>query len=268
MICFPNAKINIGLNVTEKRKDGFHNIETLFYPIPLRDALEVVTTSNETTFSQSGMPIASKPEDNLVMKALRRMSEMYETTPLNIHLKKTIPSGAGLGGGSSDAAFMLKIINQICELKLDNDKLENIASSIGADCPFFINNKPVVATGTGNLFKATNLSLKGYTICIVKPPVEISTKEAYSMIKPEISTCNLEHLQEIPVSEWKNIIKNDFEPVVSNKYPVIEEIKNALYAGGAEFASMSGSGSAVYGLFKKTILPYFPKYFVWKGVLE
>jgi 4-diphosphocytidyl-2-C-methyl-D-erythritol kinase len=267
MICFPNAKINIGLFVTGKRGDGFHNIETLFYPIPLCDALEIFP-SEKLSISQSGSLVPSDPEDNLVIKAYKELLKKYDFPPISIFLRKTIPTGAGLGGGSANAAFMLKLINKLYNIKMSSEVLEKIAASIGADCPFFIKNKPVVATGTGNIFTLSDLSLKGYIIYVVKPPVDVSTKEAYSMIKPIKSSFNLEFLSSVPVVEWKNVLKNDFEIPIFDKYPEIRKIKEILYEKGAEFACMSGSGSAVYGLFKKTFSPHFPKCFVWKGTLE
>lgn len=267
MICFPNAKINIGLHVTGKRSDGYHTIETIFYPIPLRDALEAVI-STKTSFKQTGIKLDAAPEENLVMKAHALFSKKYKLPPLDMYLKKTIPSGAGLGGGSSDAAFMLKLLNEIGACNISDNRLEKMAATIGADCPFFIRNKPVLATGTGNLFKPAEISLKGYTICIVKPTVAVSTQEAYTNIKPQKPVFALEKLASIPVPEWKEVLKNDFEPGIFQKYPAIEEIKDKLYALGAEYAAMSGSGSAVYGLFKKTISPKFADCFVWKGTLD
>jgi 4-diphosphocytidyl-2-C-methyl-D-erythritol kinase len=269
MICFPNAKINISLFVTGKREDGFHNIETLFYPVPLRDALEIFA-SGKLSISQTGSLVPSEPEDNLVVIAYKEMLKKYDFPPVNIFLRKMIPTGAGLGGGSADATFMLKLINQLYNIEASNRELEDIAASIGADCPFFIRNEPVIASGTGNIFTPSDVSLKGYTIYIVKPPVEVSTKEAYSMINPNPvkSSFNLKELSSVPVSEWKNVLKNDFEPAIFDKYPEIGEIKDILYEKGAEYASMSGSGSAVYGLYKKEISPHFPECFVWKGTLE
>ena len=267
MICFPNAKINLGLHITGKRSDGYHTIETIFYPVPLTDALEAVL-SEETSFKQTGIKLDSLPDDNLVMKAYTLMAKKYAVPPLNIYLKKAIPSGAGLGGGSADAAFMLKLINELCEYNIAESKLEKIAASIGADCPFFIRNKPVLATGIGNLFKPSDISLKGYTICIVQPPVTVSTKEAYSKIKPQKPEFSLAKLSTLSISEWKNVLKNDFEPNIFKKYPVIEEIKEKLYTMGAEYAAMSGSGSAVFGLFQKAISPKFSNCFVWTGILE
>ena len=267
MLYFPNAKINLGLHITGKRSDGYHTIETIFYPIPLTDALEAVK-SEETSFTQTGIKLDSSPEDNLVMKAYNLMLKKYKIPPLDIYLKKAIPSGAGLGGGSSDAAFALKLFNNLCECNIEDSKLEKMAASIGADCPFFIRNKPVVATRTGNIFKPSDISLKGYTIYLIKPPVAVSTKEAYSNVKPKKPDFSLEKLPSIPVREWRNVLKNDFEPSVFDKYPVIGDIKDKLYSLGAEYAAMSGSGSAVFGIFKNAISPSFPDCFVWKGTLE
>jgi 4-diphosphocytidyl-2C-methyl-D-erythritol kinase len=273
MLLFPNAKINLGLHVTGKRTDGYHTIETIFYPIPLTDALEAVKSEN-TSFTSSGIDIESSPEDNLVMKAYRLLQKKYKLPPLDIYLKKAIPSGAGLGGGSSDAAFMLKLLNDLCECDIKDQKLEEIAATIGADCPFFIRNTPVIATGTGNIFKPSTVSLKGYTLLLVKPPVAVSTKEAYSDVTPQKPAFSLEKLPSIPVHEWKDVLVNDFEASVFKKYPVIGDIKNKIYAMGAEYAAMSGSGSAVFGLFKEPAIlgltknTISPNCFIWKGTLE
>ena len=266
MICFPNAKINLGLHIIEKRSDGYHSIETIFYPIPFTDALEAVK-SEKKSFKQTGIKLDSSPEDNLVMKAYELMTKNFNIPPLDIYLKKTIPSGAGLGGGSADAAFAIKLINDLCECNIPEDKLEKIAASIGADCPFFIQNKPVIATGTGNIFKPSDISLKGYTIIVVKPPVAVSTKEAYSNVKPQKPEFSLEKLSSLPIIEWRGTLKNDFEQSVFEKYPVIGEIKDELYSLGAKYAAMSGSGSSVFGLFKNTISPKFSNCFVWKGTM-
>ena len=268
MLCFPNAKINIGLYITGKRPDGYHTIETIFYPVPLTDALEAVK-SEKASFTQTGIKIESLPEDNLVMKAFSLMSEKYNIPPLDIYLKKTIPYGAGLGGGSADAAFMLKLINDLCECHIPDSELEKLAGSIGADCPFFIQNKPVIATGTGNIFRPSDILLNGYTIVIVKPPVAVSTKEAYSNVVPKEAEFSLDKLSSLPVCEWRNVLKNDFEQSVFEKYPIIGEIKDKLYSIGAEYAAMSGSGSSVFGLFKNNVsLPKFVNCFVWKGTLQ
>jgi 4-diphosphocytidyl-2-C-methyl-D-erythritol kinase len=265
MICFPNAKINLGLHVTRKRPDGLHDIETIFYPVPLTDALEAVP-ADENVFHRTGLPIASPEEDDIVMKAFRLLSRKYPLPPLAIYLKKAIPTEAGLGGGSSDAAFTLKLINDVCELKIPAGELERMAAVLGADCPFFIRNTPLIASGTGNIFRpAGGVSLKNCLLYIVKPPVAVSTKEAYAAIQPRKPAFPLDRLASLPVSEWRDRLVNDFEPGVFEKYPEIGEIKRRLYDLGAEYAAMSGSGSAVFGLFKKTISPDFPDCFIWKG---
>jgi 4-diphosphocytidyl-2-C-methyl-D-erythritol kinase len=267
MLCFPNAKINLGLHVTGKRADGYHNIETIFYPVPLHDALEAVRAADATSFRQTGLRLKSPDEDNLVMKAVGLLSEKYPVPPLDIYLKKAIPPEAGLGGGSADAAFMLKLVNDLCSLEIPDHELEKQAASLGADCPFFIRNTPVIATGTGNIFRPAALSLKNYILYIVKPPVTVSTKEAYATVRPRKPAFRLDRLASLPVAEWKDVLVNDFERGVFETYPVIGEIKDRLYALGAEYAAMSGSGSAVFGLFEKTVSPAFPDCFVWSGKL-
>lgn len=269
MICFPNAKINLGLNVTEKRPDGYHNIETIFYPIPVKDALEIVP-SREFSFSQTGINIAGPVENNLVMKAVKLMQEHFSIPPLEIHLLKAIPFGAGLGGGSSDAAFTLKLLNDFCELGQNENQLEVLAAAIGADCPFFIRNKPVFASGIGNIFTPVEISLKGYTLCLVKPDIAVSTPEAYSMVKPAFPEIGVKEIITRPVGEWRELLKNDFERSVFARYSEIGRIKELMYKAGACYAAMSGSGSAVFGLFKEpvSIKEYFPDSYVWEGLLN
>lgn len=272
MLLFPNAKINLGLNVVERRTDGYHNIETIFYPIGLSDILEVVPseTCTDYSFSSSGISLGGDPEDNLIVKAYRLLRSEYQFPAIDISLVKQIPFGAGLGGGSSDAAFMLKALNELFELKITTKKLEKLATRLGADCPVFIRNKPVFATGIGNVFTPIELSLKDYFLLLVKPDIHVSTPEAYSLVVPEKPEISLIELIKQPLAEWKNTIKNDFEKSVFVKYPVIEEIKTKLYEMGAVYASMSGSGSSVYGVFK-SIPPeneFFQDCFVTGGTLE
>lgn len=269
MICFPNAKINLGLNVVSKRPDGYHNIETIFYPIPVKDALEVVQAET-FSFSQTGIKIDAPIEKNLVIKALNLLKEKHNIPTFEIHLLKAIPFGAGLGGGSADAAFMLKLLNDFCQLHIDQEELEKKASVIGADCPFFIRNTPVFASGTGNIFEPVELSLKDYFLCLVKPDIAVSTPEAYSLVTPAVPPVSLKKIIRQPVTEWKYTMINDFEQSVFPKHPVIASIKDTLYQQGAVYASMSGSGSSVFGLFKeKTDLKkLFPGCFVWEGQME
>jgi 4-diphosphocytidyl-2-C-methyl-D-erythritol kinase len=267
MICFPNAKINLGLHVTEKRDDGYHNIETVFYPVPLKDALEIVPAS-DFSFTQVGLELESAPEDNLVMKALNLFKQKYNVPSLAVFLKKAIPFGAGLGGGSADAAFMFKLLNAYTSQNLSDEELEQMAVEIGADCPFFIQNRPVIASGIGNIFESIELSLQGYTLCIIKPNLFVSTGDAYASVKPAKPAISLKETIQMPVKEWKQYLKNDFETGISQKYPVIAAIKAYLYAHEAVYAAMSGSGSAVFGLFENDVNLSFPDCFIWKGILQ
>ena len=258
MIVYPNAKINIGLNVVEKRKDGYHNIETVFYPIKLMDALEITASDSleqECTLKVSGEILSGRPSDNLVIKAYDMLKSMMpdKIKPVEIHLHKHIPTGAGLGGGSSDAAFTIKALNDKFNLKLSNEDMESIASKIGADCPFFIQNKPVFAQGIGDVFSEIDMSLKGKFILLVKPNIGVSTNDAYSIIKPHQPQIPLRELLKLPLEEWKNNVVNDFEYSVFVKYPEIAAIKDRLYDLGAVYASMSGSGAAVYGIFDNQV---------------
>ena len=271
MICFPNAKINLGLNVVSKRPDGYHNIETIFYPIPVKEALEIVPAETDR-FHATGIAVDAPPEKNLVIRALHALRKVREVPPLEIHLLKAIPFGAGLGGGSADAAFMLRLVNDCCRLGLTPEELEAIAAPIGADCPFFIRNQPVFATGTGNCFESINLSLKGYHLCLVKPEVAVSTAEAYAQVTPCAPACSLKEIIQLPVDQWKEAMVNDFEASVFPRHPLIGQIKEKLYAEGALYAAMSGSGSSVFGLFAEpTHLkkePLFKDCFVWEGPLD
>lgn len=274
MLTFPNIKINLGLSITEKRPDGYHNLETVFYPVNLEDALEIRTSSEaekKITLHQYGMEIAGSPEDNLVAKAYSLLDKEFHLPPVEIHLYKHIPSGAGLGGGSSDAAFMLKLLNEQFHLNLSEEQLEIYAATLGADCAFFIKNKPVYAEGIGNIFSPIELSLKGYQIMIVKPDVFVSTREAFANIHPHHPEYPVKEVIRRPVAEWKDTLINDFEASVFPQHPVIEEIKQELYNQGAIYASMSGSGSSVFGLFAPdAALPEInrkPDTFCFKGKL-
>ncbi|MDR0686221.1 MAG: 4-(cytidine 5'-diphospho)-2-C-methyl-D-erythritol kinase [Dysgonamonadaceae bacterium] len=252
MICFPNAKINIGLNVIERRTDGYHNIETVFYPIPLCDALEIIPSkTGQTTLRQTGIPIDGNHCDNLVMKAHKLLDNDFNLPPMSIFLHKRIPSGAGLGGGSSDAAFMIKLVNDFAGLGLSENAMEDYAARLGADCPFFIHNKPMLAKGTGNVFSPIDLPLNNCDVVLVMPQAYVSTKNAYSLItphKPEYTTGDVIRL---PIAEWKKLLVNDFEKPVFNFAPQIEQAKKELYDAGALYAAMSGSGAAVFGIFEK-----------------
>lgn len=256
MITFPNSKINLGLNVVEKRPDGYHNLETVFYPVNLQDALEVTTakvSDKEYTLHVSGTPVECSPEDNLVVKAYLLLKKDFKLPNVNIHMYKHIPSGAGLGGGSSDAAFMIKALNSKYHLNLTDDQMETYAATLGADCAFFIKDKPVFATGIGNEMELVDLSLKGYYILIVKPDIHVSTREAYSAIHPRYPDLSLKELIKRPIDTWKNSMVNDFEQSVFARHPEIGLLKEKIYGLGAVYASMTGSGSAIYGLFGQQI---------------
>ena len=256
MITYPNAKINLGLNIVEKRPDGYHNLETVFYPINLQDALEVNLLEGEEDFSLkvSGVPIEGEPENNLVVKAYRLLKKDYPEMPaIDIHMYKHIPTGAGLGGGSADAAFMIKLLNDKFKLNLSIEKMEEYAAILGADCAFFIQNKPVFATGIGNIFEPIQLSLKGYYLVLVKPDIFVSTKDAFAHIIPTQPTQSLKEIIRMPVETWRATMKNDFENSVFQKFPEIAAIKDKLYDLGAVYASMSGSGSSVYGIFREQV---------------
>ena len=256
MITYPNAKINLGLNIVEKRPDGYHNLETVFYPINLQDALEVNLMEGEEEFSLkvSGVPIEGEPENNLVVKAYRLLKKDYPDMPaIDIHMYKHIPTGAGLGGGSADAAFMIKLLNEKFKLNLSIEKMEEYAAILGADCAFFIQNKPVFASGIGNIFEPIQLSLKGYYLVLVKPDIFVSTKAAFAHITPMQPAQSLKEIIRMPVETWRATMKNDFEESVFQKFPEIAAIKDKLYDLGAIYASMSGSGSSVFGIFREQV---------------
>ena len=269
MICFPNAKINLGLNIVSQRNDGFHNLETIFYPINLKDGLEIINSESQEQyqFFQTGIKIDGDPSTNIVIKALELIKNHSKINipNIDIHLLKKIPTGAGLGGGSSDAAFMLKLLNKAYNLGIPNNELIELALQIGADCPFFLYNKPAFASGIGNQLEPIDLDLSGMYLLIVKPDVFISTKEAYSMVSPKSPTLSLKEIVTRPLYEWKELMKNDFEDPIFKKYPQICKIKQQLYDLGATYASMSGSGSSLYGIFnvKPDFQNLFNNHYTW-----
>ncbi len=274
MLLFPNAKINLGLAVAERRRDGYHNLLTVFYPVGLTDILEIVPDFNKPNghihFRTTGIPINEEEDNNLCVKAYKLLSAEYELPAVSVHLHKIIPVGSGLGGGSSDAAFMLKGLNSLFKLEISEDKLEGYASRLGSDCAFFIRNYPVSAHGKGNLFKDINLKLNDYHIIIVCPPIHINTSEAYSYITPVNPEFPPEKTVCLPINEWKKKLRNDFEKSIFHRYPQIRYIKDKLYNIGALYASMSGSGASVYGIFKESpVIPKeFTEYFTWCGSLK
>lgn len=252
MIAFANAKINIGLQVLSRREDGYHNLETVFYPLKLYDVVEVVEAP-DMRFIPSGIPVPGDGHDNLCLRAYRLLSETHDLPPVHIYLHKTIPIGAGLGGGSADAAFLLTLLNTMFELELDESQLMDYARRLGADCAFFIRNTPVLATGIGDVFQDVTIDLSAYHLVLVKPPVHISTAEAYGTVTPDPEGRQLKSAITRPVTEWRDTIVNDFEAGIFANHPEIAAVKNQLYENGALFAAMSGSGSSVYGLFSKPV---------------
>jgi len=267
MICFPNAKINIGLEVIRKREDNYHDLETVFYPVPLSDILEMIP-STRTHLTITGLDINDTPGDNLVLKAYHLLKDTYDLPPVEFHLHKIIPAGAGLGGGSSDAAFTLTGLNDLFQLNIEKQTLLEYSSRLGSDCAFFILNYPVFAEGKGNIFSNIEMNLRDYFLVLVKPSFAVSTAQAYGGIKPSIPDISLLQAIKNPATYWKDQIYNQFEKTVFNLFPEIEEIKKSLYNNGAIYASMSGSGSTVYGLFKEVpqnLSLQFPEYFYWEG---
>lgn len=275
MIVFPNSKINIGLNIVRKRPDGYHDIQTMMMPIGWGDVLEVVpSTSGRTTLAVTGRHINCPMEKNLVVKALRRVEmAVGQLPPVDIYLRKIVPDGAGLGGGSADAAYMVRLLDSMFELGLGDERMAALCAEIGADCPFFIVNGPMLAKGTGTQLEPIELpQLAGMRIVVVKPPVGVSTAEAYAGVSPTGCVLDMHRMAKLPVKEWRDTLYNSFEPSVLAKLPRVSEIKDRLYELGAVYASMSGSGSAVYGLFEGDILAdalqaEFEDSAVWSGTL-
>ena len=253
MLVFPNCKINLGLNITQKREDGYHNIETVFYPVKWRDALEIIEVKDQKgdfIFTHTGLQIEGLTEDNLIYKAWRLLSEIKPIPPIKVHLHKNLPMGAGLGGGSSDAAFFIKQLNKQFNLDISYERMNKIASELGSDCSFFLNNEPVLAKGKGNEFSSIKLNLSDYYILLVYPNIHSNTKDAYSGIIPAPAKKDLKTIiEKTDVKNWKDELTNDFEKSVFIKYPQIKKLKEDIYAAGAVYACMSGSGSSVFGIF-------------------
>jgi len=249
MISFANAKINLGLHIINKREDGYHNLETIFYPLPLYDIIEILDNGlQETRLFTTGIEIPASM-DNLCIRAYNLIKATYHIPFVDIHLHKSIPVGAGLGGGSSDAAYVLKALNEKFELAISAAQLEQYAAQLGADCSFFIQNTPVYAQGIGTTFEPISLDLSDYFMVMIKPDIHISTAEAYASVVPNIPQTDLKRAIQLPIQEWKYHLKNDFEDGIFARYPAIKTLKETLYEEGAIFASMSGSGSSVFALF-------------------
>jgi 4-diphosphocytidyl-2-C-methyl-D-erythritol kinase len=252
MLAFANAKINIGLNITAKRADGYHDIETVFYPIKINDVVEI-TDSDVLHCVVKGIQFYGEMEQNLCYKAFQLLQQKFDFENQQITLLKNIPVGAGLGGGSSDAAHVIKLLNDKFKLGLSFAKMEDYARTLGADCAFFIQNKPVFARGKGDEFENINLDLSAYHITLITPPISISTAEAYAQVLPKTVNTPLPDLLKLPVAEWKAVVHNDFEDSINIKYPAIKRLIADLYQAGALYAALSGSGSSVYGIFNEDI---------------
>jgi 4-diphosphocytidyl-2-C-methyl-D-erythritol kinase len=268
VVVFPNCKINLGLNVIRKRNDGYHDIETVFYPVPLQDALEAVQNDEweekniqssipiaigiNIQISTSGLTLQGKNEDNICIKAYQLLKKDFSELPsIKLHLHKAIPAGAGLGGGSADGAFTLKLLNQKFNLGLSKEKLIDYSLELGSDCPFFIINTPCLATGRGEILEAIKPDLSAYKFILVNPGIHISTSEAFLLATPTLHSKSIGQIVYQSIESWKEDLKNDFEEPVFKKHPEINLIKDELYKAGALYASMTGSGSTVYGIFEK-----------------
>jgi 4-diphosphocytidyl-2-C-methyl-D-erythritol kinase len=275
MICFPNAKINLGLNIVEKRSDGFHNIETVFYPINWCDALEAIENKNfqkgdnKINLSLSGLLVEGNAQDNLITKAYKLLDTKYNLPPVKAHLQKSIPMGAGLGGGSSDAAFFIKLLNENFSIRIPIEEQINFAKQLGSDCAFFIENKPVYANGKGDVFTETKINLSNYCVIVVYPAVHSNTAMAYKGVVPTKPQKNIRDIMADYIKNWKEDLTNDFEKNLFIQHPELNKIKSNFYERGALYASMSGSGSAVYGIFQNDINAnefHFPTdYLIWKS---
>ena len=251
MVTFPNCKINLGLNIVKKRDDGFHDIETVFFPLPFYDALEIVTSENKTEFINTGIS-GGETNNNLCLKAYQLLKkDFYDLPEVKMHLHKSIPIGAGLGGGSSDAAFTLSLLNKKYNLKIPLQQLLVYALQLGSDCPFFLLNKPSFASGRGEILEEINCSLSGYKILIINPGIHISTRELFQQISPSFPRKRIKDIVQQAVETWKNDLVNDFEKIVFQKHPEIKKLKEELYQHNAIYASMTGTGSTVFGIFNK-----------------
>ena len=277
MIVFPNCKINLGLNILQKRTDGYHDIDTVFYPVPLTDALEIVEykelqRSTSIPFTVSGQSIEGDTASNLCLNAYRLLKKDFPEIPhIQMHLHKVIPSGAGLGGGSADAAFTLTLLNDLFLLELSKKQLIGYAAQLGSDCPFFILNTPCLASGRGEILEEIKLDLSNYKLVIVNPGIHINTGDAFRKLRPRFPGNALKDMIVQPVHLWKHGVYNDFEKIIFTQYPAVADIKDHLYRNGALYASMSGSGSSVFGLFNKdqpVTLSFPADYFIKEFLLH
>jgi len=269
MVAFPNSKINLGLNVISKRDDGFHDIETCFYPLPWCDVLEIIPAQT-ISFRNTGIPVPGRQEENLCLRAYYLLRDKFNLPPVDIHLHKIVPMGAGLGGGSADAAFTLMLLNSLFELKIPRDELTVLATTLGSDCAYFIYNEPMIGSGRGEILKPCSMSLKGKYVVVIKPNIHISTAEAFRALKPQQPKRAIENIVlKYPIEDWRNNITNDFETTVFEQHPQIKEVKRNLYDKGALYASMSGSGSSVFGIFNLPVdlKDFFKDMNYWSGAM-
>ena len=268
MLIFPSCKINLGLRITEKRTDGFHNLQSCFYPVGWADGLEIIPTPT-FGFTSSGLPIPGNPAHNLCIRAYNLLKADFDLPPVQMHLHKIVPIGAGLGGGSADAAFALKLLNEQFGLGLTVPQLEEYARQLGSDCAFFVQNRPLYCVEKGDIFSEIPVDLQGYHILLVYPNLAISTAEAYAGVRPRQPEASLFDQLVQPIATWRDTIKNDFEDSLFPRYPILGQIKRQLYDAGAVYASTSGSGSTVYGIFNAPVTSpnQFATYHVWKGEL-
>ena len=253
MISFPNCKINLGLNIVRRRDDGYHDIESIMYPVPITDILEIVLNEESKenfSFTSTGLKIPGKESDNLCVKAYQLLKNDFNLPPVKMHLHKIIPMGGGLGGGSANGAYTISLLNDLFDLKLSTSKKQRYALQLGSDCPFFIDNKPQLARGRGEELTKINLSLANYYLVLLNVGIHISTQEAYQTIKPKGVESNLEKHINQPIREWRNLLVNDFEEGFFKNYPALKKYKQMLYEKGALYASMTGSGSTLFGVFE------------------
>jgi 4-diphosphocytidyl-2-C-methyl-D-erythritol kinase len=269
MVSFPPCKINLGLNIISKRMDGYHEIETCFYPVPWTDILEIIP-STQVTFSSTGNIIEGDAKDNLCLRAYQLAKSQYTIPPVSIHLHKIIPTGAGLGGGSSDAAYTLRMLNTMFNLHIPFTELRRLASTLGSDCAFFIDEKPMLGKGRGEELVPLDFTLKNKFLVLVKPDVSVSTAHAYGGVEPLEPVVSISEVLKQPIAAWKGVLENDFESSVFKAYPQIGALKKKMISLGAAYTSMSGSGSSVYGIFEKQFM--LPEEFTslhhWAGILD
>ena len=256
MIVFPNAKVNLGLHILRKRADGYHDLETVFYPLRFHDALEVLPSAHFGVH-HSGLPIPGEGTDNLCVRAYELLKRDFpRLPPIDLYLYKHIPMGAGLGGGSSDGAAMLQLLNRQFGLQLDLAALTAYAAILGSDCPFFLVNTPCLATGRGEILRQVRLDLSAYWILLVNPGIHVNTGQAFGRLRPAVPPKSVSDIISQPIETWREELHNDFEIPVTDMYPVLQPVKKALYQAGAIYASMSGSGSCFFGIFKSHAVPY------------